>query len=199
MEKIKFSKQELKKRRDTLSQYQRYLPILYLKKQQLQFEILTQINLLNSLEKEFKIKKEEILKWLNLTIEDLDFVKKQISSYNVISEEKNIAGIDIKIFKKVEFAIFEYDLFLAPLWFDRGLDSLMDLVNIMENINTIRKNIELLKKELTITTQRLNLFEKIKIPQLEDEIRIIRIYLGDQFANSVGIAKIAKKKIEVGL
>jgi len=199
MEKIKFSKQELKKRRDTLSQYQRYLPILYLKKQQLQFEILNQINLLNSLEKEFKIKKEEILKWLNLTIEDLDFVKKQISSYNVISEEKNIAGIDIKIFKKVEFTIFEYDLFLAPLWFDKGLDSLMDLVNIMENINTIRKNIELLKKELTITTQRLNLFEKIKIPQLEDEIRIIRIYLGDQFANSVGIAKIAKKKIEVGL
>ena len=199
MEKIKFSKQELKKRRDTLSQYQHYLPILYLKKQQLQFEILNQVNLLNSLEKEFNIKKEEVLKWINLITEDLDFVKKQIKSYNVISEEKNIAGINIKIFKKVEFSIFEYDLFLAPLWLDKGLESLMNLVNIMENINTVRKNIELLKKELTITTQRLNLFEKIKIPQLEDEIRIIKIYLGDQFANAVGIAKIAKKKIEAGL
>jgi respiratory nitrate reductase gamma subunit len=47
-----------------------------------------------------------------------------------------------------------------------------------------------------ITTQRVNLFEKVKIPECLDNIRVIRIYLGDQQANAVGVSKVAKKKIE---
>ncbi|MBU1147018.1 MAG: hypothetical protein KKD11_01570, partial [Candidatus Omnitrophica bacterium] len=47
-----------------------------------------------------------------------------------------------------------------------------------------------------IATQRVNLFEKIKIPACKENIRLIRIYLGDQQTNAVGRSKIAKKKIE---
>jgi V/A-type H+-transporting ATPase subunit D len=43
----------------------------------------------------------------------------------------------------------------------------------------------------------VNLFEKVKIPECLDNIRRIKIYLGDQQANAVGISKVAKKKIEV--
>jgi V/A-type H+-transporting ATPase subunit D len=42
----------------------------------------------------------------------------------------------------------------------------------------------------------VNLFEKVKIPEAEETIRLIKIYLGDQMANAVGRSKIAKKKIE---
>ena len=58
------------------------------------------------------------------------------------------------------------------------------------------QQIEFLEQELRITTQRVNLFEKIKIPECQDNIRVIRIYLGDQQANAVGVGKVAKKKIE---
>ncbi len=35
-----------------------------------------------------------------------------------------------------------------------------------------------------------------KIPECKDNIRIIRIYLGDQQANAVGVSKVAKKKVD---
>ena len=54
----------------------------------------------------------------------------------------------------------------------------------------------ILKRELRITAQRVNLFEKVKIPEAEDAIRRIKIYIGDQMANAVGRCKIAKRKIE---
>jgi V/A-type H+-transporting ATPase subunit D len=43
---------------------------------------------------------------------------------------------------------------------------------------------------------RVNLFEKVKIPEAEENIRLIKIYIGDQMANAVGRCKIAKRKIE---
>ncbi len=56
-----------------------------------------------------------------------------------------------------------------------------------------------MKQELRITTQRVNLFEKVKIPQAEEAIRRIKIFIGDQMTNAVGRSKIAKKKIESSL
>jgi V/A-type H+-transporting ATPase subunit D len=53
-----------------------------------------------------------------------------------------------------------------------------------------------LREELRVTAQRVNLFEKVKIPETEEAIRLIKIYLGDQMANAVGRSKIAKRKIE---
>jgi V/A-type H+-transporting ATPase subunit D len=49
---------------------------------------------------------------------------------------------------------------------------------------------------LRITTQRVNLFEKVKIPGAKEAIRLIKIYIGDQMTNAVGRSKIAKNKIE---
>jgi V/A-type H+-transporting ATPase subunit D len=63
-------------------------------------------------------------------------------------------------------------------------------------VDVIKKQIEILERELRVTTQRVNLFEKVKIPECMDNIRKISIYLGDQMANAVGISKVAKKKIE---
>ncbi|MDP2927327.1 MAG: V-type ATP synthase subunit D, partial [Candidatus Omnitrophota bacterium] len=54
----------------------------------------------------------------------------------------------------------------------------------------------ILRQELRVTTQRVNLFEKVKIPLAEENIRLIKIYIGDQMANAVGRSKIAKRKIE---
>jgi len=51
VDKIRFSKSELKKQRDSLKQYRRYLPTLQLKKQQIQMEILRQHTLLQEAQK----------------------------------------------------------------------------------------------------------------------------------------------------
>jgi len=60
----------------------------------------------------------------------------------------------------------------------------------------LNRQLEILTRELRITNQRVNLFEKVKIPECVENIRRIRIYMGDQQASAVGRSKIAKKKIE---
>jgi len=54
---------------------------------------------------------------------------------------------------------------------------------------------DLLQRELTKISQRVNLFEKVKIPEAREAIRVIRIKLGDEMTAAVGRAKIAKSKI----
>ena len=56
--------------------------------------------------------------------------------------------------------------------------------------------IERLNAELRTTTQRVNLFEKVKIPESRQNIKRIRIYLGDQQTAQVVRGKIAKRKVE---
>ena len=59
----------------------------------------------------------------------------------------------------------------------------------------MRKRVELLEKELRSTSQRVNLFEKVKIPEAKDNIRVIGVYLGDQQTAAVVRGKISKKKL----
>jgi len=196
MAEVKLTKGELKKQRDALRQYERYLPTLQLKKQQLQMEILHQLNLLEEKKHLYAKKRELILSWTGLLGEAPEKLKTWITPENVITATKNIAGVDLPVFNHVEFPPVEYDLFLMPLWLDLGLDMLRALVILHEEIGVIQRGMGILKQELRITTQRVNLFEKVKIPEATEAIRLIKIYIGDQMANAVGRAKIAKSKIE---
>ena len=65
-----------------------------------------------------------------------------------------------------------------------------------KEISAIKDAVSILKRELLITSQRVNLFEKVKVPESQEAIRRIKIYIGDQMANAVGRCKIAKRKIE---
>ena len=58
-----------------------------------------------------------------------------------------------------------------------------------ENRNTLLEN------ELRATSQRVNLFEKVKIPEAKENIRVIGVFLGDQQTAAVVRGKISKKKL----
>jgi V/A-type H+-transporting ATPase subunit D len=195
MAKFKLNKEELKKKRDALRQYERFLPTLQLKKQQLQMEILHQINLLKEKEHLYAKERELILGWAGLLGEAPQDLKAWLTPENVITSTRNIAGVDLPVFTRVEFLLVEYDLFLMPLWLDLALERFKVLVTLREEISVIQRGIGILKQELRITTQRVNLFEKVKIPETKEAIRLIKIFIGDQMANAVGLAKIAKNKI----
>ena len=53
----------------------------------------------------------------------------------------------------------------------------------------------MLRRELIKTTQRINLYEKLMIPETRENIRKIKVYLGDQQTAAVCRAKIAKGKL----
>jgi V/A-type H+-transporting ATPase subunit D len=193
--KIKLTQSELKKQRDALRQYERYLPTLHLKKQQLQLEILHQQSALARRKNSLSEKKKSAENWLGLLVEAPE-IRTWLIPERILTGRKNIAGVDVPVFERVDFTLAEYDLFLIPLWVDSGLEALREMVAFQEEIRIIEQGISILKHELRITTQRVNLFEKVKIPEAKDAIRRIKIYIGDQMTNAVGRSKIAKNKIE---
>ena len=193
--KIKFTQGELKRQRDAQRQYERYLPTLQLKKQQLQLEILHQQSALRKRKNSLSEREKSAEEWSGLLIEVPD-IKHWLITEKIITAKKNIAGVDVPVFERMDFKPAEYDLFLTPLWVDAGLESLRNMVSLQEEIAIIEKGIFILKHELRITTQRVNLFEKVKIPEAQEAIRLIKIYISDQMTNAVGRSKIAKNKIE---
>lgn len=196
MPKVRFTKGELKRQRDALRQFEHFLPFLQLKKQQLQLEIQRVHEQLKSKVQEIDDLETEISEWAGLLNEGTEHIAKWIREGNVVTVAANIAGVDIPVFERVDFEEPEYDLFLTPLWIDIAIDKIRMLVIFLEEEKIIKQQLQILEHELRIATQRVNLFEKIKIPECKENIRLIRIYLGDQQTNAVGRSKIAKKKIE---
>jgi V/A-type H+-transporting ATPase subunit D len=196
MAKIRLTKGELKKQRDELKQFQRYLPTLQLKKQQLQLEILQQ-NLILAEKKQALIKKRQAVdQWIGLLSHSEIDLKPFLLPNETNIHLKNIAGVNIPVFDALGFDASEYDLFSTPLWIDTAIEALRETIILRKEILVRQEGIGILRHELRITTQRVNLFEKVKIPQAEENIRLIKIYIGDQMANAVGRCKIAKRKIE---
>ena len=197
MAKIRFSKGELKKQRDSLKQYRRYLPTLQLKKQQIQMEILRQHVVLQDRQKKLGTAMNDAVKWTGLLSEKEVFDNRWVVPKHILKSFKNIAGVDLPVFEKCEFNTAEYDLFKAPLWVDAAIEELKAIAILREEMKVLEEGVVVLRQELRVTTQRVNLFEKVKIPEAEEAIRRIKIYIGDQMANAVGRSKAAKRKIEM--
>jgi V/A-type H+-transporting ATPase subunit D len=200
MAKIKLTKNELKKQKDALKMYRRYLPTLQLKKQQLQTEIRAIEARARQLADERNQLMDEFRDWIAVFGEEEAIRDAQgawiLREGLVRTAVGNIAGVDIPVFKAADFSIAEYDLFAKPLWVDRALDRLRAMLTLDLEIKVLEEQIARLEHELRITTQRVNLFEKVKIPETADNIKKIRIYLGDQQTAQVVRGKIAKRKVE---
>jgi V/A-type H+-transporting ATPase subunit D len=193
--KVKLTQGELKRQRDALQQYERYLPTLLLKKQLLQMEISHQQGALRERETSLSARGETAKEWAGLLVE-APGIRRWLIPSKVVTGKKNVAGVDWPVFERIEFPPAEYDLFLTPLWVDAGVDALRGMVSLREEIRVIAQGIAVLRHELRITTQRVNLFEKVKIPETKEAIRLIKIYIGDQMTSAVGRSKMAKEKIE---
>ncbi len=196
MAKIKLTKGELKRQRDSLKQFRHYLPTLLLKKQQLQMKILESRKVLEERETVLREKIKDIEAWAGLLNEPSMNIREWITPRDVLVDVINIAGANVPVFNNIHFKEAEYDLYRTPFWVDRGIKELRLMAALLAEVMVIKQRISILERELRITTQRVNLFEKVKIPECLDNIRKICIYLGDQQANAVGVSKVAKKKIE---
>jgi V/A-type H+/Na+-transporting ATPase subunit D len=110
----------------------------------------------------------------------------------------NIAGVDIPVFRGIMYENIPYDLMVYPLWVDAGIKKLKEMFAMDTELSVMEKQAALLSEELRITTQRVNLFEKVKIPDTKENIRRINIFLGDQQTAAVVRGKMSKSKLVRG-
>lgn len=193
---IKLTKNELKSQKDALKMYQRYLPTLLLKKQQLQTEIRT----IDARAKEVRAKRAqldaEFAKWIAVFGEREAFTSDMVTVSNIKKSTGNIAGVIIPIYEGADFKRGDYDLYSVPLWIDLAADKMEQALSLDLEADVLDKQVELLSQELRVTTQRVNLFEKVKIPETKSNIKKITVYLGDQQVAAVVRGKISKKNLE---
>jgi V/A-type H+/Na+-transporting ATPase subunit D len=193
MAKVKLTKNALKAERDALKRFQRYLPTLQLKKQQLQMEIRGVQSRVESKRREEAALLADMDNWIKLFAEPIEW-SKYLKVDKVLMGEGNIAGVTIPVFDSVVFERNIPDLFDTPVWIDDGVRALEHLVSLRLERRVIEEQFRLLTEELRTTNQRVNLFEKVKIPEAKENIRVVRIFLGDQQTAGVARSKIAKNK-----
>ena len=200
---IKLTKNEEKVQKDRLKQYQRYLPTLQLNKQQLQMVIMQTRAELEQKEAERGQMIGDLDDWVAVFAENNIFDEEKkldnlVEPDTVISKKENIAGVTVPKFVELTFKDISYDIDDYPLWVDTALIKLREIARLDALVSTLRKQEELLEKELRATSQRVNLFEKVKIPEAKENIRKIGVYLGDQQTAAVVRGKISKKKLVEG-
>ena len=196
MAKIKFTKTELKKQQDAKKQFERFLPTLQLKKQQLQMEVRHSMELLA----DNAARLEEFEKNLAGVVAlfgpeaDAKFVFSAVEVSDVRRGELNIAGITVPTFEGVDFKPVRIDLLATDWYVDDAIVAVKTAVELREAKRVLEERCALLNAELVSTSQRVNLFEKVKIPECKENIRRIGIMLGDANTSAVARCKIAKKK-----
>jgi len=193
--KIKLTKNELKVQKDALKMYRRYLPTLTLKKQQLQAEIRT----IEANAKAVRKEREELEKgfgsWIAVFSEKEVFPEGIITVSNIRKGTGNIAGVEIPTFEGADFSRGDYDLYHTPLWVDIAANHMERAMLLDLEADVLEEQVRLLEAELLSTSQRVNLFEKVKIPETQENIKKISIYMADQQVSAVVRSKISKRKI----
>ena len=106
----------------------------------------------------------------------------------------NIAGVEIPVYDGVDLRRAEVDLFATPEWVDDAAAAAAALIGVRAERDVAAEQVRLIAEELRTTSQRVNLFEKVKIPECRENIRVINVAIGDEQTSAVARAKIAKSR-----
>lgn len=194
MPKLRLTKIELKKQKDDLKRFRRYLPTLTIKQQLLQKEVGRINEALEFLKDSEKKIMNGVSPWQAVFCENADLDKK-VQVEKIVTGSDNIAGVDILVLESVTLKTAPYDFLTTPLWVDEAVRVLKAIVELRIKALFLAEQKKRLMEELNITSQRVNLFEKVKIPEAVDAINRINVYLGDLETVAAGWARMAKKKI----
>jgi V/A-type H+-transporting ATPase subunit D len=194
MSKIKLSTQELKRQKEDLKRYRRFLPTLILKKLQIRIELGKVKSALKKKINDGQDLRDDIRSWIAVLGEEAG-IRSILEIDGLETETRNVAGVEVPVLKTVRFKKIDYDLYTTPLWMDKAVETLKALMTIEADLLFLEKQRERLENEMRTTIQRVNLFEKIKIPETMNNIRRIQIFLGDQQTAGVVRGKISKSKL----
>jgi V/A-type H+-transporting ATPase subunit D len=194
--KLKLTRPELKHQRDALARFERYLPTLKLKQQQLQMAMRELVKQRRRCEESVEEARGRFEPYRAVLADTAGVDVRGLSEpEEVHTTSANVAGVTVPVFESADFPQATYSLFATPPWVDRALADLREISRREAELEALQDQYDLLNRELTKIIQRVNLFEKVKIPEARENIRRIRIHLGDAMTAGVARAKIAKAKL----
>ena len=192
MARVKLTKTELKAQSDALKRFQRFLPMLQLKKQQLQAEIAGISAKADAVTEKERAVRAGLDRWVGLFATDENLVSGLVKVKEVRTGTANIAGVAIPTFESIDTEVKKVDAWATPAWIDDAVKVAKDVLSLQCERAIYEEQRRLVTEELQQTSQRVNLFEKVKIPECKEAIRVIKIALGDEQTAAVTRGKIAK-------
>lgn len=196
MSEVKLTKNELRAQQQRLAQLEKYLPTLQLKKAMLQAEVAEARLEIAQRREAFESAEERVRDYQGLLRDPLPFdIQRGAEVIEVEKEYENIAGVEIPMYRGTRFAELHYTLFNTPPWVDAGVSLLHQRGEAKGRLEVAEEKWEALDRELREVSIRVNLFEKVLIPRAQENIKRIRVFLGDQQLAAVAQAKVAKEKI----
>ena len=192
MAKVKLTKTELKAQTDALKRFQRFLPMLQLKKQQLQGEIAGIVAKAEATSAKERAVRADLNRWVGLFATDESLIAGLVKVRDVRTGSANIAGVTIPTFEAIDTEVREIDPWATPAWVDNAVETTTQVLSLQCERAIYEEQRRLVEEELQLTSQRVNLFEKVKIPECKEAIRVIKIAIGDEQTAAVTRGKIAK-------
>lgn len=191
---LALNKTSLKQRRDQLALFQRFLPSLDLKRQQLIADLQRSKGTLVETGKEIEALLNSQLGLFALLGASEQELSGVVSIEKLTIEEENVLGVRLPVLGEIRFAVREYSMLAKPCWVDFLVELLQKMALLKLRLQNEQTRVTRLNEAVRRITQRVNLFDKVLIPQAEKDIHRIKIHLADTERAAVVRSKLAKAK-----
>lgn len=194
MERLRLNKSELKRQRDQLALYQRVLPSLDMKRRQLAIEVARCRQRFAAVEASLAAVLDAVGAALPmLANEEIDASGLvRVRAFELGAE--NVVGVELPTVARLELEVASYSFLLRPVWIDTVADRLVEAVRLSLERSVAAERLRRAEHALRRITQRVNLFERLLIPEAKSNIRRIQIALDDLAREAVVRSKIAKER-----
>ncbi|WP_299364345.1 V-type ATP synthase subunit D [Winogradskyella sp.] len=196
-DKILMNKNTLAALKNELKGYRTALPVFEMKEQQLKEVIQTIEAVVERLQKAIETTNTDVKQWAAVMTEPTIDLGQLVAVKELKTKTREIAGVIIEKFVSIDFDEGDIDYFETPLWVDAALGSIKDQTTNQEMLKLELKNLESVREELAEARRMKNALKEVFIPETQNNIRKIEIYLGDVERLAIGCAKLVKKKKQV--
>lgn len=194
MAKLALNKSSLARESAHLSEYKRFLPSLELKRLQIMAERAKAKEAAVRLDEEYERRFDEIAKSLPMLANKQIPVEGLVTLTSVERGEQNLSGTRLPTLESIEVDVKPYSRLARPHWVDPAVNGLKELLQLNLERDVAKERIDKLIEAEAVISRRVNLFEKVLIPQAEQNIKKIRMALADAERDAVVRAKISKRK-----
>ncbi len=194
MARVPLSKSQLSREKENLASYGRYLPALDLKRQQLMGARAQARREIAGIEARIAEAVAEAGTALPMLADRRIGLDGLVRLGAVRTRMQNIAGVRLPVVEHVEVIRAPVGRMVRPHWIDAVAERLAEAIRLRVEARVAADRLALIEAAVVRITQRVNLFDKVLIPESRENIRRINLHLGDAERAAVVRAKIAKRK-----
>ena len=170
---------------------QNALPTIKSKESALRLTVKRQKETLRDLTESFQEKMDSLMGLTRLWSE---FPEEIFSLKEIVLNIVKIAGVKTPELKQINYEVANFSRFSSPVWLNGGIVILKQITEIICQMEIAEKKLEILEYARKKTTQKVNLYEKVQIPEFSEAIRKIKRYLEDVDNLEKASQKITKQR-----